>query len=371
MKELQDLIDAWRALPPGGRAVLATVVATTGSTYRKPGARMLVTDSGWAAGSVSGGCLEGDVLNTAWERTANGPALVTYDSTAADDIVWGFGLGCRGSVTVLFEHLDGGGGPLPVLARSIEGREAVVVATVVRGPRVGERCWATATTKPKNRIEMRALEFVGLGGCVVEEIGGEYVLFESIQPPLALTVFGGGHDAIPLVKGAKALGWYVTVVDHRSSYADKRRFPEADRVILAAPDAIGREVNLEDASAAVVMSHNYATDMAVLSRLLRLPLSYVGQLGPRVRTDQMLAELESDGFATPPAALRVLYAPVGLDLGGASPEEVALAVVAEIQAVSRGRTGSMLQGRSGPLHEPSDSLTLDGSPEPSACPVSP
>jgi xanthine/CO dehydrogenase XdhC/CoxF family maturation factor len=371
VKELQDLIAAWRALAAGSKAVLATVVATTGSTYRKPGARMLVTEAGWVAGSVSGGCLEGDVLTTAWDRTTKGPALVTYDSTSSDDIVWGFGLGCQGSVTVLFERVDTSGGPLPFLARTIEDREPGVVATIVSGPGLSHRSCVSARTLPEDPIEARSLEFLGSGGCTVEEVNDEQVLFESVQPPLGLTIFGAGHDAIPLVQAAKNLGWYVTVVDHRAAFADKNRFPAADRVLLAAPEAIGQTIQLEAGSAAVVMTHNYLTDLAILGRLLRLPLSYVGQLGPRVRTDRMLEELAADGLSLTAEQSHRLHAPVGLDLGGASPEEVALAVVAEVQAVNRGRSGRMLQDHTGPLHEPSSAALFEGRAESVTCPISP
>ena len=369
MKELQDLIAAWRALAHGGKAVLATVVATTGSTYRKPGARMLVTEAGWAAGSVSGGCLEGDVLNTAWDRTVRGPALVTYDSTSTDDIVWGFGLGCQGSVTVLFERLDRAGGPLPFLAQSIEAREPGVLATVVSEDGLGERTFVIALMKPRTAIEVRATRFLGTGIRTVERVNDREVLFESVQPPLALTLFGAGHDAIPLVQAAKSMAWFITVVDHRPAFADPSRFPSADRVVCAAPDAINDSFILERESAVVIMTHNYLTDLAVLGRVLRLPLRYVGQLGPRVRTDRMLEELAKEGYSPSPTDLEKLHAPIGLDLGGASPEEIALAIVSEVQAVGQGKSGVMLRGRIGPLHEPVAAAPI-GRREAATCPVS-
>ena len=369
MKELPDLIAAWRALPPGDNAVLATVVATSGSTYRKPGARMLVTEAGWAAGSVSGGCLEGDVLNTARERTERGPALVTYDSTSSDDIVWGFGLGCQGSVTVLFERLDHAGGPLPFLAQSIETREQGVLATVLTESGRGELTFVTALTKPKTAIQARAVRLLGSGLTIVETMDSRQVLFESLQPPLALTVFGAGHDAMPLIQAAKAMAWFVTVVDHRPLFADPRRFPSADRVVCAGPDAINDTLFLERDGAVVIMTHNYLTDLAVLGRVLPLPLLYVGQLGPRVRTDRLLEELAKDGYSPSHAELEKLHAPIGLDLGGASPEEVALAVVAEVQAVSRGKAGAKLRGRTEPLHA-TLGCTANGKPEAVTCPIS-
>ena len=369
MKELLDLIAAWRALPPGGKAVLATVVATTGSTYRKPGARMLVTEAGWAAGSVSGGCLESDVLNTAWDRTEKGPALVTYDSTSTDDIVWGFGLGCKGSVTVLFERLDEAGGPLPFLAHSVERREPGVLSTVVSESGLGNRTFVTPATEPIGAIDSIAVRLLGSGIRSVGPVGEIQVLFENIQPPLALTIFGAGHDAIPLVLTAKAMAWFVTVVDHRPSFANVRRFPTADHVVCATPDAIGDRVRLEPDSAVVVMTHNYLTDLSILGRVLPLPVRYVGQLGPRVRTDRMLQELATDGAAVSLTDLEKLHAPIGLNLGGASPEEIALSVVAELQAVFQGKTGEKLRGRTGPLHDPTSGMAT-GRSEAVTCPSS-
>ena len=295
---------------------------------------------------------------------------MTYDSTATDDIVWGFGLGCQGSVTVLFERLAADGGPFPLLARAVEDREPSVLSTAVSGPGLGHRESVAEATIPTGRVQHRAAEFLGSGSSAIEMIDGESWLFESIQPPLALTIFGGGHDAIPLVDAAKSLGWFVTVVDHRPAFADSRRFPGADRVVLAAPEAIGVAVELEPASAIVIMSHNYLTDQAILGRVLRLPLCYVGQLGPRVRTDRMLIKLADDDCRPTQSELEKLHAPVGLDLGGASPEVIALGVVAEIQAVIQGRPAVNLRGRVGPLHEPSPVTTIGGRAEPIVCQVS-
>ncbi|HLK15509.1 MAG TPA: XdhC family protein [Fimbriimonadaceae bacterium] len=369
-KELEGVVAAWRALPPGSRAVLATVIATTGSTYRKAGARMLVTEAGWAAGSVSGGCLEGDVLTTAWERTSNGPTVVTYDSTADDDIVWGFGLGCQGSVTVMFERLDASGGPLPHLARSIEARESLVIATVVAGPELGRRWFVGSETRPETAAERRALKVLGSGECRIEEIDGQPTLVESICPPLALTVYGAGHDAIPLVEAAKALGWCVTVIDHRKTFAVPSRFPSADRVLVAPPESVGANGIPEPGSAVVVMTHNYLNDRTILGRVLSMPLRYVGQLGPRIRTDRMITELAAEGIDHTADQLDKLHAPIGLDLGGSTPEEVALSIVSEIQTVLSGKQALALRDRPGPLHAPAPPSALGRSSEPITCPAS-
>lgn len=336
MRESLDLIQAWRTLPEGAPAVLATVVATLGSTYRRPGARMLLTESGWAAGSISGGCLEGDVVRTAWERTANGPVLVTYDSTAEEDIVWGFGLGCNGVVQVLFERLPADGGPLAFLAF---GEPGVLATHLGEGPRLGEHRWI-----PDHPLLEK-------GGIAMAEENGEPVLLEAILPPRPLFIFGAGHDAAPLVDAAKAVGLHVTVVDGRSAYARPERFPNADAVLHLAPaDAASLTVDVR--TAVVVMTHGYLNDLAILRALLPSAAAYIGLLGPRRRADRLLSELRDEGVVPTEAQLARLCAPVGLDLGAEGPHEIAVAIVAELLAFFRQRMGGMLRESDDPLHAP-------------------
>ena len=312
MRERIDLVRAWRALPPGADAVLATVVATRGSVYRRPGARMLITRDGWVAGSISGGCLEGDLVSTAFARTEDGPMVVTYDASAPDDVLLGFGLGCNGAVDVLMQRLPGGGGALAVLERVLETREAVVMTTKADG----------SISSP-----------LGEGRVGVEPPSGEdrerAILTETLEPPPALTIFGAGHDAIPLVRMAVDLGWHTTVVDARRGYAKAERFPGATVRHVRAVDP----VELESGSAVVLMTHSFANDSAIL-RWLPECLGYVGVLGPLHRTERLLEGRRRED----------LYAPIGLDLGADGPDEIALAIVAEILAVRKGRAGGHLKG---------------------------
>ncbi|AIE84045.1 XdhC family protein [Fimbriimonas ginsengisoli] len=328
MKEQIDLIKEWRRLPAGSPIVLVTVVATQGSTYRRPGARMLLTPEGWAAGSISGGCLEGDVVRTAWERTENGPALVTYDASADDDIVWGFGLGCNGIVQVLMERIPADGGVLAFLADCIENRRSGVVATAVtEGPRLGE-----------HRYE-------------VPEDDSVAWLVERIDPPRSLVIFGAGHDAIPLVSMAKSVGWHVSVVDGRSAYARTDRFPGADAVITAPPHRAG-DIGYDERTAVVLMTHNYLHDLELLRVVLPSRAGYVGLLGPHRRAQKLLGELRREGYSPSEAELAKLHAPIGLDIGAEGADEIALAVVSEIQAFFASRPAGHLHGFSEPLHPP-------------------
>lgn len=311
MREHTDLVRAWRALTPDAEAVLATVVATRGSVYRRPGARMLLTREGWIAGSISGGCIESDLVQTAFDRTEKGATCVTYDASAPDDILLGFGLGCNGIVDVLMQRLPVDGGPLAVIESVLHHRRECWLATYVDGS------WR------------------------VDASGGEgAILTERIQPPPSLVIFGAGHDAVPLVRMAKEVGWHVTVVDGRSAYARKDRFPQADGVLVSPP---AKPTEIEEGAAVVVMTHSFANDVALLAWLLDSPADYLGVLGPIHRTRRILEEQGLDGSR--------LYAPIGLDLGSEGPDEIALAIVAEIQAVRNGRSASHLKGRMTPLHK--------------------
>jgi xanthine/CO dehydrogenase XdhC/CoxF family maturation factor len=177
--------------------------------------------------------------------------------------------------------------------------------------------------------------------------GAVEVFVEVIPPPVPLVIFGGGHDAAPLVRIAKELGWHVTVADARPSYAQAHRFPHADNVILTRVANPFAGVDLAADSAVVLMNHDYEVDRKILSGVLGQPVKYVGVLGPRARTRKMLEDLD---VPVP----RYLHAPVGLDIGGDTPESIALSIVAEIQAVLSNRRAGMLKDSEGPIHAQSD-----------------
>lgn len=319
---------------PGTPAVLATLVRVDGSSYRQPGARRLWLPAGTCTGSISGGCLEEDLLVRAQRVLATGRAEVaTYDTAAENDVVWGTGTGCDGRVQVLLEPLPPVRPPwLEVLLANLAAQRPTALAIYYGGP---------PETKPGTRLAADRLS----------ETEGAEIFLETIQPPHPLVVFGAGDDAQPLVRMALELGWQVTVVDSRSAYAAAARFPGA-AVVVSPVEATVRPVPLGPRTLAVVMTHRFRDDIALLPRLLPAPLAYLGLLGTRQRTQRLLASIESAGLRITAEMRQRLHAPVGLDLGGRTPETVALAILAEIQARLAGRTPGFLRERPpGPIHD--------------------
>lgn len=181
------------------------------------------------------------------------------------------------------------------------------------------------------------------------------VYIDLLVPPPRLLVCGAGHDAIPVARLAKALGWWVVVVDSRAKFATKDRFPEADDVVLAHSEEVAAKIPIDANTYAVVMTHNYLHDKAILKGLLPTPAQYIGMLGPRKRTEAILADILKDGIQVSEEQLRRIHGPVGLDIGADTPEEIALAILGEVLALRSGRSGMPLRLRKGPIHAPSES----------------
>lgn len=312
-----------RALLEGAAAVagedhvVATVVAVHGSSYRRPGARMIVTRERRVAGAISGGCLEGDVLRRGFWLTEHGPAVVTYD--ANEDT----GSGCNGTIEVLLERTPiSGVDPLALLARCMRDQRRATVVTRFRGG--FERAELDTTSR------MPAPE----GECLIEEL----------VPPPRLFVLGAGIDAVPVVEQARAVGWEVIVCAPYARPELRTRLPRADRLAIAQPDEIAQLIDASDRAAAVIMNHDYEHDRACLGALLSSSARYVGVLGPRKRTARMLDELGATADAR-------LHAPVGLELGAECAEEIALAIVAEVQACLARAPAHSLRSRIGSIHD--------------------
>ncbi|GAB2940842.1 XdhC family protein [Hymenobacter coalescens] len=383
MTELQRLLRAYDENRAAGRAcALATVVEVEGSAYRRPGARMLVTDDGQLTGAISGGCLEGDARQRARQALQRRqPALVTYDTSDEDDPRHGLGPGCQGVVRILLEPLDfqDPDNPLELLRGFARHPEPAVLATVFRlaaGQAVAD-LGQRLLLMPGGQVRGSALDNLDLTAQVrrdaeqalaqdqslireypAAQSGTVRVFLEVLRPPLRLTVYGAGNDAQPLVRLAASLGWEVTVVDGRPRQAASERFPEAAAVRVV---PLGEVPALPlTADYAVLLSHNYAYDLAVLQRLLTAPTAYIGLLGPRQKAARLLEELCQEV----PEAERLLqgrlYSPIGLNLGAETPEEIALSITAEIQAVRQGRGGGMLRHSPDPIHaRPTDVTTPD------------
>ena len=371
MKEQDAVLARWQQLvDTGAQGVLATVVKVEGSAYRRPGARMLIDADGGHVGTLSGGCLEGHLVKRAWWLTEREPAVVCrYDTAADEDAQWSFGLGCDGVIHVLLERIDGAV-PSPERAAIASARQqmqaaatAVVIARRGANVSVGARRVQWPDGRGEGRLGDEALSrrvdadlseaiAKGRSGHRIYALGcGEVEVFiEYLPPPPRLVIFGAGHDAVPLVRLAKRLGWHVTVADGRAHFARAERFPKADRVrVTTAQDPLAG-CAVDGDCAVVVMTHSVTQDRALLRHLLPLDLPYLGQLGPRTRTDRLIDELASDGGIAPARARAGLHYPIGLDIGADNAEEIALAVIAEINAVRAGRRGGMLRERDGTVH---------------------
>ena len=368
VSELQEVLRAVEeGAARGERMALATIVGVSGSTYRREGARLLVPEHGRPVGTISGGCLEGDVRAAAAEVMAEGRArLIHFDLTADDEVVWGWGLGCNGVIDVFVEPADGAVHAAGTIRRAVDHHQALVAVTVVQlsedgGVRLGARLIVHAdgtvdgslgdpSIDRQARSEgLRALED-GRSGTL--PLGEEIrAFFEVLVPPLRLIVCGAGHDAVPLVRFASGLGWKVEVVDDREQFLKPRRFPDADRFVKAEPGDAARRAGVDERTYVVVMSHNFLRDKDYLRSFLGSPAPYIGMLGPAARLERLLAELRREGYDPDPRDLEVVHGPAGLDLGGDGPEEVAWAIVGEVLAVAKGRRGGFLRDRGGPIHD--------------------
>ncbi len=349
--------------------LIATVVSVRGSAYRQPGARMLMTRDRFIAGSVSGGCLEGDVQRRGWWRTETGaPALVTYDSRVADDaedddLRAAFAVGCNGVIEILIERArEGAIDPLAVAAECLRSQRRGAVAVVFRGL-PGSRGARTADGGLALDPELAALP--GLAAAVTHAVDAAVstgvssviriaaaesdaaadvdVFVEAVVPPPRLFVFGTGPDAVPVVLLARSLGWEVCVCAPSARPQHHERFAAADALLSGTPAELAAHVDAADRGLALVMAHDLDIDREQLGALLGSRAAYIGVLGPRSRTNQMLAQLDR-------AADARLHAPVGLALGAETPQEIALAIVAEAQAALAGSTGRSLRDGRGAIH---------------------
>ena len=372
MTDLERILALWRELEAAGvDYVLATVVAVQGSSYRKPGALILLTADGRRAGTVSGGCLEAQVASRAWWLTANGPTVQHY-STAEDDGDRPFGPGCGGTVFLLLERRATAFSLLRALEKAFDHRTPMVAATVLEGLQVGRRAFAFLHPPPTRDLEPSEEAPLNLANQLQQLAQQALDRHESIDSKItfegstarawadyrparpALGIFGAGDDAQPLVSLAKELGWFVSVADGRSHLTTRDRFSRADRLAVlpipslpikdlpdlsAEPSVIAFSF-LQPHDAAVVMTHSFEQDSKILACLfsLQTPPAYIGVLGPQRRTRELLEEaahlLEFPSAAIANQAerwLAVLHAPTGLDLGAVSPETIALSILAEIQ----------------------------------------
>jgi xanthine/CO dehydrogenase XdhC/CoxF family maturation factor len=330
-------IEEWSAR--GIEFALATVVGVRGSTYRGLGARQLVAADGASVGTVSGGCLDRDLQEVAMKVIESGsPQLVEFDLTADDEAVWGWGIGCNGATELLVEPAEGArklveivkGGRAAAIIHPLDGAELGAHYAVGSGDRSQGEAVEQALTAGRNaRAETK------MGHALVEVMAG---------PPL-LVVCGAGHDAVPLVRFGWELGFEVILVDDRTGFLNRERFPEATTLVNCQPIDLAKHVPTGPSTSVVIMSHNYLRDLDYLRSVLGTGVGYIGCLGPSARTQRMLEDLAAEGVEVGSQDMANLRGPAGLDMGAEGPVEIAWSIMAEILASRRGRDGGSLNGR--------------------------
>jgi xanthine dehydrogenase accessory factor len=381
MNDLGQILSLWHEVEiTGADCVLATVVAVEGSSYRKPGARMLLAQDGRRAGTVSGGCLEAEVARRAWWLTSSGPVVERY-STQDEEDGRPYGSGCGGVVYLLLERRETAEPLLAALDDAFQKRVPLATATIVNGRSIGRRAIAetssarssempgqgkytdealeNGTTRiPLEQLRPLAERAFTARQCfeqTIEAGGAPTRVFADYMPARpGLWIFSAGDDAKPLLELAQTLGWYTVIADGRSHLATRERFPSADEIRVLPIAEMGstapHHLHLLPSDAAVVMTHSFEQDSRILASLLALdfPLAYLGVLGPQRRTRELLAEAarllrlpnETDRIDH---WLAQMNAPTGLDLGADSPATIALSILAEAQKSLTCTTGKPLR----------------------------
>ena len=367
MKEFRTIIDAFDRIDfATQKAALATVVKVSGSSYRSPGARMLITDNGRWVGSISGGCLEGDALRKARNVMATGtPVTITYDTREESNQNLGIGLGCNGVIDVLIEPATNNhSGGINTFRKLLDDNKPVLIGTVFNGPSyIGNKlvidsegniisdisCPALSRQVAADLLHL--LETRKTKSKVYSSNDENYEVFlELVEPNIKLMIFGAGFDARPVAQMAKLLGWQVEVTDECVSHIAPVFFPDADKLSLCSRAFVDRDFHVSRHTACVLMSHNYEYDRDVLRKLVRSDAPYVGILGPRKRFEKMMSEYRSEGFFLTDEELGRIHSPIGLDIGAETPDEIALAIVGEIKSAFSRRSGGYLKYRKGPIH---------------------
>ncbi len=382
-KEIHDILSAYKiARQEGRQTALATVIHVEGSSYRRPGARMLVEDNGRMTGAISGGCLEGDAYRKAMlVMVQKQNKLVTYNSMDSEgDISFGVQLGCNGIVHILFEPIDPNqpNNPIALLEASCSERKEAVLVTLFSlknfyGHQPGT-CLFTNGEITVSNIDDASLAALVSGDAgkaltqksSIQQVYDSYELtafYELQLPPVSLVIAGAGNDALPLTEMAAMLGWQVTIVDGRVTHANQQRFPKAYRIIVLKPEEAIRRLEIDERTVFVLMTHNYHYDLAMMRFLLQQPCRYIGSLGPKKRLERILNELKEQGVIITDEHKEKMHGPTGLDIGAETPEEIALSILAEINAVLAMHPGNFLRDRQESIHARSiNSITETSTP---------
>lgn len=371
MKEFKTILTEYKKIDLSiHKAALATVVKVRGSSYRSPGARMLITDDGKWVGSISGGCLEGDALRKArLVMNSNKPMTVTYDTREESNQNLGIGLGCNGMIDVLIEPIDikEPHHPIIIFTTIVDAGNPVALATIFNS-RDGKITGQKLLVDRESNILNTTIVNDNISTLISNDLQDLFnshksqaktysvdendvdVYLELIQPSISVIIFGGGFDSRPVSSLAKSLGWDVTVTDECVAHIAPVFFPDANKLSLCDRNFIDREFNITPYTACILMSHNYDYDRDVLRKILRSPAPYIGILGPKKRFDKMIAEFDKEGLLITPDDFHRIHSPIGVDIGAETPDEIALSIVAEIQAKFSHRSGGFLKYRQGPIH---------------------
>ena len=376
MKERKEIVKAYdEAVQSGKNVALASLVHLEGSSYRRPGARMLVNEEGELTGAISGGCLEGDALRKAmYALSQQRSMLVTYDTSDEDDMTIGIQLGCAGVIQVLFEPIDPTkqDNPIQLIRKALAIRQDAVMVTLFNLSNKHADQPGTCLLMESNGTISGAIPIQGMEKIVMEDVQlvmrnkkslfREYqadgismtAFIEFLQPSISLVVVGAGNDAVPMMQIADTLGWDVRIVDGRNTHARPERFVAACQVLVSKPEVLLDQLHIDSSTVFVMMTHNYNYDISILKTLLPTQTPYIGMLGPQKKLDRMLDELRQEGIQLDEAMLSKVYGPTGLEIGAETPEEIALSIIAEIQAVMEGKQGGMLKHKPDVIHARED-----------------
>jgi xanthine/CO dehydrogenase XdhC/CoxF family maturation factor len=373
MKEIEDIVQSFnKAQQAQIKTALATVVLVEGSSYRRPGARMLVTEDGQITGTISGGCLETDAIRKALlSITQQQNKLVAYNSMDDEDFTEGVQLGCNGIVYILFEPIDATqqNNPIVLLQKAIQHQKESVMVTLFNQANVSAKQQGTTllftTQEMIGSLENSQLQTVinegvntvlqrrrsSINKYPVADSESVNAFIELLKPQVELIICGAGNDALPLLEMAHIIGWHITIADGRKTYANSNRFEKAGKIIVGKPAEVVPQISIHEQSIFVLMSHNYQYDIEMLRLLIKSPCGYIGILGPKKKTEKMLAELAEDGIDITAADMQKIHGPAGLDIGAETPQEIALSIISEIKAVLSKKAGGALRNKSGFIHD--------------------
>jgi xanthine dehydrogenase accessory factor len=349
------MLDIWQSLQNcwtnKERAVLATIIEVDGAAYRREGTRCLILESGTIIGALSGGCVEGDLLEYAREVLDTGtPRQVFYDFRSEGDLYWGLGLGCNGAITLwlqpfdLIRHPTQAGQLIQEFQKRASCLEAYTAAMVLEST-------VPSRITVGSYLELDQHEGELPTGIMFETVHGVLVkLFvETVKARPRLIVFGAGSGAVPLVQAAKNVHWHVAIVDHREDFLNHASVKADERFLIARSQY--SEISVSDETYVVIMTHNYELDRMLVETFLHRSIPYLGVLGSRNRIERILEDIRRESGELSEQTLEKLHSPIGLDIGAESPEEIALSIASELVSRKNRRNGESLRLRKEPMHK--------------------